>query len=96
MAPGPTPTLTTSAPASMRSRVPCAETMLPATSGTDGSMARTARSAWTIRSWWPWAVSITRVPTPASMSAAALPATSPLTPIAAATDSRPSASTAGL
>ena len=34
MAPGPTPTLTTSAPASIRSRVPSAVTTLPATTGT--------------------------------------------------------------
>ena len=33
MAPGPTPTLTTSAPASTRSRTPSAATTLPATSG---------------------------------------------------------------
>ena len=37
MAPGPTPTLTMSAPASTRARVPSAETTLPATTGTVGS-----------------------------------------------------------
>ena len=36
MAPGPTPTLTMSAPASMSSRVPSADTTLPATIGTRG------------------------------------------------------------
>ena len=36
MAPGPTPTLTMSAPASMRSRVPCAETTLPGDDGHAG------------------------------------------------------------
>ena len=35
MAPGPTPTLTTSAPASIRSRVPSAVTTLPATTGAE-------------------------------------------------------------
>ena len=39
MAPGPTPTLTMSAPASTRSRVPSAVTTLPATTGTCGSSA---------------------------------------------------------
>ena len=39
MAPGPTPTLMMSAPASIRSRTPSAATMLPATIGTCGSSA---------------------------------------------------------
>ena len=43
MAPGPTPTLTMSAPASTRSCTPSAATTLPATTGTFGSSDRTAR-----------------------------------------------------
>ena len=45
IAPGPTPTLTTSAPASTRSRTPSAVTTLPATTGTPGPADRTAFSA---------------------------------------------------
>src|SRR6476469_9416330 len=61
MAPGPTPTLMMSAPASMRSRTPSAATMLPATIGTCGSRPRTALIAAIIDSWWPCAVSDDRV-----------------------------------
>ena len=43
IAPGPTPTLTMSAPASMSARVPSAETTLPAATGTSGDSARTDR-----------------------------------------------------
>src|SRR5580700_2471151 len=45
IAPGPTPTLTMSAPASTRSVTPSAVTTFPATTGTDGESDRTARSA---------------------------------------------------
>ena len=83
MAPGPTPTLTTSAPASISSRVPSAVTTLPATTGVDPATERTARSASIAFSWWPCAVSTTRTSTPAASRAAALPATSPLMPTAA-------------
>lgn len=96
IAPGPTPTLTTSAPASTRSRTPSAVTTFPATTGTCGDTERTARSAAIIFSWWPCAVSTTSVSTPLSSSAEALAATSPLTPTAAATRNRPSASSAGV
>src|SRR6058998_3092383 len=41
MAPGPTPTLTTSAPASIRSRVPPVVTTLPATTGVFPATERT-------------------------------------------------------
>ena len=51
MAPGPTPTLTMSAPASTRSATPAAVTTLPAATGTDGESSRTERSAWIILSW---------------------------------------------
>ena len=44
MAPGPTPTLTTSAPASMRSFTPSADTTLPATSGTRAPPVSPCRS----------------------------------------------------
>ena len=61
IAPGPTPTLTMSAPASTRSRTPSAETTLPATTGTARVERRgPPRSASSIRSWCPWAVSTTR------------------------------------
>ena len=68
MAPGPTPTFTMSAPASIRSRVPRV--------GDDvaGHDRRRRRRAWrrratssmacSVRVWWPWAVSITSTSTP--------------------------------
>jgi len=96
MAPGPTPTLMMSAPASIKSRTPSAATMLPAAIGTRGSSARTVLRALIIDSWCPWAVSMTSVSTPASRSCLALPATSPLMPTAAAMRSRPFASVAGV
>ncbi len=95
IAPGPTPTLTMSAPACTRSVTPSAVTTLPAAMGTPRPVARTARSALTIRSWWPCAVSTTRTSTPARTSASALAATSPLMPMAAPTRSLPAASVAG-
>ena len=95
MAPGPTPTFTMSAPAATRSATPDAVTTFPATTGTDGARPRTARSADSIFSWWPCAVSTTRMSTPASSSSFALAATSPFTPTAAPTRSRPAASVAG-
>ena len=95
MAPGPTPTFTMSAPASISARVPSAETTLPAATGTLGRTERTAASASSMRCWCPCAVSTTSRSMPASSSSAALPATSPLTPIAAATRNRPDESTAG-
>ena len=95
IAPGPTPTLTMSAPAPTRSRTPSAVTTLPAATGTGGPASRTARSALIILSWWPCAVSTTRMSTPAAISCLALPATSPLMPTAAPIRSRPPASVAG-
>ena len=68
IAPGPTPTLMMSAPASIRSRTPSAATTLPATIGTCGSRPRTAWTAAIIDSWWPCAVSTTRMSAPASSS----------------------------
>ncbi len=95
IAPGPTPTLTTSAPASRRSTVPAAVTTLPATTTASGAAARTARSALIVFSWWPCAVSTTSTSIPAATSSFVRVATSPFTPSAAATRSRPSASSAG-
>ena len=95
IAPGPTPTLTMSAPADTRSATPAAVTTLPATTGTAGFSPRTACSAQIIFSWCPCAVSTTSTSAPASTSSLALAATSPLTPMAAPTRSRPEASTAG-
>ncbi len=51
IAPGPTPTLTMSAPASTSCRVPSAVTTLPATIGTVPDMARTDSIACSMRSW---------------------------------------------
>ena len=65
MAPGPTPTLTMSAPASMRSRVPVGRHDV---AGDDRHGRRRARgrprSASSIRCWWPCAVSTTSTSTP--------------------------------
>ena len=60
MAPGPTPTLTMSAPASIRSRTPSAATMLPATIGHLRVEGAHRLIALIIDSWWPCAVSTTR------------------------------------
>ena len=89
IAPGPTPTLTIDAPALIRSRVPSADTTLPAASGRPRSSDATALIASSILSWWPCAVSTTRRSAPASASARALAATSPLMPTAAAMRRRP-------
>ena len=76
-----------------------AVTTLPATTGTRvpacSTTLRTARSASSIFTWWPCAVSTTSTSTPASSSAFAFTATSPLMPTAAAVRSRPRSSTAG-
>ena len=98
IAPGPTPTFTMSAPASIRSNVPAAVTTFPATTGTRGATCRaapTASSASIIFSWCPCAVSTTRMSTPAASSASARPRTSPFTPIAAPIRKRPRSSSAG-
>src|SRR4051812_49437987 len=51
IAPGPTPTLTTSAPASIRSRVPPAVTTLPATTRAEPATERQVRTASTAFYW---------------------------------------------
>ena len=94
MAPGPTPTLTMSAPASTRSRVPSAVTTLPATIGIRRPVAAACSSrspdddgsTSSIFSWWPCAVSTTST-SRADRRAARPPcrATSPLMPTAAPT-----------
>ena len=84
IAPGPTPTLTIDAPALIRSRVPSADTTLPAASGSPRSSEDTALIASSILTWWPCAVSTTSRSTPASASARAFAPTSPLMPTAAA------------
>ena len=96
IAPGPTPTLTMSAPASTRSWTPSAETTLPATTGTSGS-TRPHRGE---RLEHPLLVPVRGVDDQAvdarrRAARCALPATSPLTPIAAAIRRPPVASTAG-
>ena len=64
-------------------------------SGPSGRPSARPPSASSIRSWCPCAVSTTRQSTPIASSRLALPATSPLTPIAAAIRSRPRWSSAG-
>ena len=96
IAPGPTPTLTMSAPASISARVPSAETTLPATTG--HRRVQGADRAAAPRASGPGGRGrcrrrgSRRRPRAAR---AALAATSPLTPIAAAIRSPPAASTAG-
>ena len=96
IAPGPTPTLIMSAPAAASSRTPSAVTILPAAMGSPSSSALTLRSAVSMLSWWPWAVSMTRTSAPASARARARPSTSPLMPTAAPMCKRPCLSTPGL
>ena len=95
IAPGPTPTFTMSAPASISSRVPTAVTTLPATIGVVGQAARTASTTSSIFAWCPWAVSITSTSTPIRTSSVARPTGSALMPTATDTSRRPCASTAG-
>ena len=70
IAPGPMPTLTMSAPALIRSRVPSGVATLPATIGSEPTTFRTASIARSILAWWPCAVSTTTTSTPISASAA--------------------------
>ena len=85
IAPGPTPTLMMSAPAAASSRTPSAVTILPAAMGSPKSSAFTLRSALSMLSWCPCAVSMTRTSAPACARARARPSTSPLMPTAAPT-----------
>ena len=67
--PGPTPTLTASAPARQRSSAPSAVATLPATIWTSSPSARSSSSARSACSAWPWAMSSTSASQPAATSA---------------------------
>ena len=69
--PGPTPTLTPSAPAAIRSRVPSAVATFPTISETSGQRGRMASTVLTARLEWPWAMSITSTSTSSAASASA-------------------------
>ena len=91
--PGPTPTLTPSAPAATRSRAPSAVATLPATiSARPPTASRTRPRASRASSEWPCAMSSTSTSAPASWRAWARSTTSPRTPIAAPTARRPRSS----
>ena len=77
--PGPTPTLTASAPASTNACAPSRVATLPPMTWT-WRVAGSLLSRWTIsmsRRTWPWAVSATRTSTPASMRVVARSHASP-------------------
>ena len=95
IAPGPTPTLTMSAPASTSARVPSAVTTLPAAIVVSAHAARTASTTRNIDVWWPCAVSITSTSTPIAARAVARPTGSALMPTATEVNSLPSAPSAG-
>ena len=92
--PGPTPTLTASAPASTSAFAPDRVATLPPMTSTwrvaGSDLSRPIMSS-SSRAW-PFAVSATRTSTPASTSAVARSHASPKYPMAAPTRSRPSAS----
>ena len=92
--PGPMPTLTASAPASISACVPSAVATLPAMMRTelDSFLARVTASS--TRCEWPCAVSMTSRSTPASISRSARSKPSSPTLVAAATRRRPCASLA--
>ena len=89
--PGPTPTLTPSAPASTRACAPSRVATLPPTTCTSVSRLSRRTMSSTCR-LWPCAVSTTIRSTPASISVRARLYESSPTPTAAPTTSRPSAS----
>src|SRR5205823_5891275 len=89
--PGPTPTLTPSAPASTSACAPARVATLPPTTSTVVSRLSRPTISTTAREW-PWAVSTTSTSTPASTSVLARLYDSSPTPTAAPTTSRPSAS----
>ena len=96
IAPGPTPTLTMSAPASIElARALGGDDVAGDDRDVAGDGRAPPRSARSIRVWWPWAVSMTSTSAPISTSALALVSGSPLMPTATAIISRPSASSAG-
>ena len=87
--PGPTPTFTTSAPASKHARAASGVAMLPATTVSSGYAAFTAVQASSTPLECPWAVSMTTRSTPASTRALRRASRSPPTPMAAPTTNRP-------
>ena len=89
MDPGPIPTLTQSAPASIRAFAPSAVAMLPAITGVPGNLALTFFRHSMMFLEWPWAESSARISTPEATRAAARSSTSPVTPMAAAHSRRP-------
>ena len=91
--PGPTPTLTASAPASTRAWAPARVATLPPTTSTESpTSARSLATISSTRREWPCAVSTMSTSTPASTSVIARAYDSSPTPTADATTSRPSGS----
>ena len=89
--PGPMPTLTASAPASISARAASAVAMLPATTST-GTASLIRRTISITPAEWPCAVSTTITSTPAATSASTRSSASGPTPTAAPTRSRPCSS----
>ncbi|MNE19257.1 hypothetical protein D3C80_1123290 [compost metagenome] len=96
MEPGPIPTLTASAPASISALVPSAVATLPAMMRTEFDIFLTCETASSTRCEWPCAVSTTRRSTPASMRRSARSMASAPTLMAAAARRRPCASLVAL
>ena len=94
MEPGPMPTFTQSAPASISARVPSPVATLPAISCSSGYAFLTLRTASMMPLLWPCAESSTTTSTCASTSAATRSSTSAVAPIAAPQSRRPLASRA--
>ncbi|MCY1532298.1 hypothetical protein D9M68_675630 [compost metagenome] len=90
--PGPMPTLTASAPASISALVPAAVATLPAMMRTEFESFLTRATASSTRCEWPWAVSTTIRSTPASINRSARSKPSSPTEMAAAARRRPCAS----
>ena len=92
MEPGPMPTFTASAPASIRAAAASPVAMLPARTCMDGYLRFTAATVSSTFRLCPCAVSTTSRSTPAATSSSARSIVSAPTPTAAATRSRPSRS----
>ena len=90
--PGPTPTLTASAPRSTSARAPSGVPTLPATRSWSGNASRTLATALSTPSACPCAVSTTRKSTPDSTSARARSSSAGAAPTAAPTRRRPCSS----
>ena len=89
MEPGPMPTLTPSAPASISARAASAVAMLPPITSTSGKCFLIQATRLSTPWLWPWAVSTTITSTPASTSAATRSSVPPPVPTAAPTRRRP-------